>query len=316
MSGQPPPWHAPHWQRAQLALEQGRVPHAWLLMGPAGLGKRDLAARLVARLLCTAPTSAGEACGECHGCRLREAGTHPDLYRIALTLNREGKLRKDIVIDQIREVCGKLALASQLGGWRVALVDPADALNTAACNALLKTLEEPPEAALILLVADHPERLPATVRSRCQRMQFQLPARAQAAAWLDMQHLGGDSAQALDAAEGNPGLAARYLAGGALARREAVRSELAQLLAQRADAQALAQGWSQDEPAQRLLFAAQWLARELRAHSEGERGPLAAARPAAQLAHWYEQANQARELLRGPVRGDLVLLDFLSLRNA
>jgi DNA polymerase-3 subunit delta' len=310
-----PAWHVPHWQRLQLALEQERMPHALLLLGPGGLGKRAFAQRWVARLLCHAP-QAGEACGECHGCRLRMAGTHPDFYRVELAPNREGKLRSEIVIDQVRTVCEKLTLASQLGGWRVVLIDPADALNAAADNALLKTLEEPPAAALLILLADHPERLPATVRSRCQRVQFQVPVRAEAMAWLEAQGLSGDSGQALEAAEGNPGLAAAYLREGALPRREAVRSELAQLLAQRADALALAQSWSQDNPAQRLQFAAQWLARELRAHSAGMRGPLAAARTPLQLAQWFEQANRARELLRGPLRADLVLLDFLSLRNA
>ncbi|WP_297900261.1 DNA polymerase III subunit delta' [Metallibacterium sp.] len=315
MSTAPPAWHASHWQRLQQALEHQRMPHALLLLGQGGLGKRAFAQRLVARLLCRAP-QAGEACGQCHGCRLRLAETHPDLYRLGLAPNREGKLRSEIVIDQVRAVCEKLTLASQLGGWRVALIDPADALNAAAYNALLKTLEEPPAAALLILLADHPERLPATVRSRCQRVQFQVPVRVEARSWLDAQGLRGDSALALDAAEGNPGLAAVYLREGALPRREAVRSELAQLLAQRADALALAQSWSQDNPAQRLLFAAQWLARELRAHSTGMRGPLAAARTPLQLAQWFEQANRARELLRGPLRSDLVLLDFLSLRNA
>ncbi len=310
-----PAWHTPHWQRLQQALEQGRVPHALLLSGAGGLGKRVFAGRWVARLLCDAP-QAGEACGRCQGCRLRAAGTHPDLHRLELAPNREGKLRSEIVIDQVRTVCEKLTLASQLGGWRVVLIDPADALNAAAYNALLKTLEEPPAAALLILLADHPERLPATVRSRCRRMHFQLPVLAEAKAWLDAQVLHGDSVQALDAAEGNPGLAANFLREGALPRREAVRSELALLLAQRADALALAQRWSQDNPAQRLQFAAHWLARELRAQVAGERGPLAAVRTPLQLAQWFAQANRARELLRGPLRADLVLLEFLSLRNA
>ena len=308
-----PSWHAPHWQRLQPALAEGRLPHALLLGGPAGLGKRVFAERFVARLLCGAP-QADNACGQCRGCRLRIAGTHPDLYRIGLAPNREGKLRSEIVIDQIRGVCERLTLASQLGGWRIALIDPADVLNAAAGNALLKTLEEPPAAALLILLADHPERLPATVRSRCRRLSFRLPALAAAADWLQAQGLTGDGAQALDAADGNPGLAARYLREGALPRREAVRSELAQLLAQRADALLLAQAWSQDEPRQRLQFAAQWLAREARAASVGARGPLASGRDTATLVRWFDQANLARELLRGPVRSDLVLLDFLSLR--
>ena len=309
-----PVWHAPHWQRLRAALDADRLPHALLLCGPAGLGKRVFAQRLLARLLCTAPQQ-GEACGHCHGCRLRLAQTHPDAYAIGLGVNREGKPRSEIVIEQIREVCERLQLASALGGRRVALVDPADALNAAAANALLKTLEEPPAAALLILLADHPQRLPATVRSRCRRVQFRLPPAAEAVAWLQAQDLAGDRAHALDAADGNPGLAAGYLREGALARREAVRSELAQLLARRADALALAQSWAQDEPRQRLLFAAQWLAREMRAQAAGERGPLASGRDLRRLMRGFEQAVRTRELLRGPLRADLALLDFLSLRG-
>ena len=308
-----PVWHAGPWVRLCADAEANRLPHALLLQGPVGVGKRAIAERLVARLMCT-DLQDGEACDQCPGCRLRMAGTHPDLYRVSLSTNREGKFRGEIVVDQIRGTCERLMLASQLGGWRIALVDPADALNPASANALLKTLEEPPEDALLLLVADHPERLPATVRSRCRRVAIRLPASADALEWLRTQGLSGDCGQALDAADGSPGRAAQLLRDGMLSRREAVRSELAQLLAQRADPLALAQAWSQDEPRQRLLFAAQWLAREARAEATRQRGPLASGREIAVLTRWFEQANAAREMLRGPVRAEPILLDFLGLR--
>ena len=309
-----PAWHAAPWMRLCADAEANRLPHALLFQGPVGVGKRVIAERLVARLMCT-DLQDGDACDRCPGCRLRAAGTHPDLYRVSLSTNRDVKLRTEIVVDQIRGMCDRLMLASQLGGWRIALIDPADALNPASANALLKTLEEPPLDALLLLVADHPERLPATVRSRCRRVAIRLPASADALEWLRTQGLPGDCEQALDAADGNPGLAARLLRDGMLSRREAVRSELAQLLAQRADPLALAQAWSQDEPRQRLLFAAQWLAHEARAEATGQRGPLASGREIANLTRWFEQANSAREMLRGPVRAEPVLLDFLGLRT-
>ena len=306
-----PPWHAEPWAQMQSRLAAGRMPHALLLAGPAGLGKRAFAERLARRLLCTAPTVDGEACGHCRGCVLYAAGTHPDLLRVGLDLNREGKPRSEIVIDQVRRLCDRLVLSSQFGSWKVALLDPADALNAAAANALLKTLEEPTRDALLLLLADAPSRLPATIRSRCQRLSFRVPARADAQAWLVAQGV-AQAPDALAAAGGNPGLALRQAADGALRRRDAVRRDLAALAAGRADAQALAQGWQQDEPAQRLWFAAQTLADELRARASGHRGPLGGNADAPTLGALFAQANRAREHLRGPLRGELVLLDLLS----
>ena len=308
-----PPWHVEPWAQMRGCLAAGRMPHALLLAGPAGLGKRAFAERLARRLLCTTPTADGEACGRCRGCVLYAAGTHPDLLRVGLELNREGKPRSEIVIDQVRRLCDRLVLSSQFGGWKVALLDPADALNAAAANALLKTLEEPTRDALLLLLADAPTRLPATIRSRCRRLSFRLPARTEAQAWLASQDL-ADAPAALDAAAGNPGLALRQSADGALQRRDAVRRDLAALVAGRADAQALAQGWQQDDPAQRLWFAAQALADELRARAAGRRGPLGGSADAPTLGALFAQANRARDQLRGPLRGELVLLDLLSQR--
>ncbi|HVB83489.1 MAG TPA: DNA polymerase III subunit delta' [Rhodanobacteraceae bacterium] len=308
-----PPWHAEPWAQMQGRLAAGRMPHALLLAGPAGLGKRAFAERLARRLLCTAPTLEGEACGRCRGCVLYGAGTHPDLLRVSFELNREGKPRSEIVIDQVRRLCDRLVLSSQFGGWKVALLDPADALNAAASNALLKTLEEPTRDALLLLLADVPSRLPATIRSRCQRLTFRVPARTDAQAWLASQDL-ADAPVTLDAAGGNPGLALRQAADGALQRRDAVRRDLAALAAGRANAQALAQSWQQDDPAQRLWFAAQALADELRARASGRRGPLGGSADAPTLGALFAQANRAREQLRGPLRGELVLLDLLSQR--
>ena len=308
-----PPWHAEPWAQMQGRLAAGRMPHALLLAGPAGLGKRAFAERLARRLLCTALTLEGEACGRCRGCVLYGAGTHPDLLRVGFELNREGKPRSEIVIDQVRRLCDRLVLSSQFGGWKVALLDPADALNAAASNALLKTLEEPTRDALLLLLADVPSRLPATIRSRCQRLTFRVPARTDAQAWLASQDL-ADAPVTLDAAGGNPGLALRQAADGALQRRDAVRHDLAALAAGRANAQALAQGWQQDDPAQRLWFAAQALADELRARASGRRGPLGGSADAPTLGALFAQANRAREQLRGPLRGELVLLDLLSQR--
>lgn len=304
------PWHAEHWQRLQSRVSRGAMPHALLLCGPAGLGKRAFLHRVVRGLLCERPQH-GEACGQCRACLLLDAGTHPDFVSLSFGLRKDGVQRSEIVVDQIRELSARLAMASQFGGWQVVVIDPADAMNAAAANALLKTLEEPSPQTLLLLVADAPWRLPQTIRSRCQRIEFQLPGREQALAWLQARGV-SEPAVALDAAGGNPGLAQAWAEQGALARRQAVRKDLAALAAGRGEAMEIARRWLDGEPAQCLWFAAQAAADEARARAAGAQGQLASMLDAEALTDWYGAANRTRDALRGPLRGDLLLLELLA----
>jgi DNA polymerase-3 subunit delta' len=304
------PWHAEHWARLQARRQRDAMPHALLLCGPAGLGKRVFLQRFVRGLLCERAVD-GEACGQCRSCVLYAAGTHPDVVALSYGLRKDGVQRSEIVVDQIRELSARLAMASQFGGWQVASIDPADAMNAAAANALLKTLEEPAPNTLLILLADAPWRLPQTIRSRCQRIEFQLPMREQALAWLQQ---GGmkDAAAALDAAGGNPGLARAWSEQGALARRQEVRKDLAALAAGRGEAMEVVRRWLDNEPEQRLWFAAQAAADEARAQAGAGGAPLASSLDAEALGDWYLAANRARDALRGPLRGDLLLLELLA----
>lgn len=305
-----PAWHREAWDTLRMRRERNAMPHALLLAGPAGLGKRDFLERLVRSLLCSQPDD-GDACGHCRTCALLDAGTHPDRVAVGLELRDDGKPRKEIVIPQVRALSARLAMASQFGGWQVASIDPADALNANAANALLKTLEEPTPSTLIVLVADAPWRLPPTIRSRCQRMDFRLPPREEALAWL---HAAGiaDAEAALDASGGNPGLARAWAGDGALAQRAEVHADLAALAGGRADAGDVARRWNDAALGQRLWFAAQAAARESRARAAGARGELGTALDAVALGDWYAHANRARESLRGPLRADLVVLELLA----
>lgn len=285
------------------------MPHALLFTGEPGLGKRALAARLVARLLCRQPID-GDACGTCRDCLLLAAGTHPDRIGITLGVNREGKPRSEIVIEQIRELGARLAMTSQLGGWQVATIDPADGMNVAAANALLKTLEEPTADSVVLLIADRPARLPQTVRSRCQRVDLHVPPRADALAWLARQGV-ADAEAALDAAGGNPGLAARWAGDGSLERRREVARDLMALAKGRADAYAVSQRWAADAPDERLWFAAQLAERELARRQRGEKPALSMLDDTAAVGDWFVAANRGREALRGYLRPDLVVLELL-----
>ena len=172
-----PPWLADPAARLRRLEAAGRLPHALLLAGARGIGKRAFGHWLAETMLCLTPTEAG-ACGTCGACRQLLAGAHPD-YR---ELRPEGA---GIRIDAVRELMAWQQLSTPEGRWRVALLEAADTLNRNAANALLKTLEEPADGALLLLVADRPGALPATVRSRCQRVTLGNGDRAASLAWLE-----------------------------------------------------------------------------------------------------------------------------------
>lgn len=174
------PWHTGPWRRIASARAAGRLPHAILLAGPQGLGKADFARRLSDSLVCSHADSNGDACGACASCRLTQAGNHPD-QRFILP-EEAGKMIK---IDAIRDLTAKSVLSAQEGGYRVFLIDPAEAMNRAAANALLKTLEEPVSRSVLILVSSHPHRLAATIRSRCQLIKFTIPAVSAVRAWLN-----------------------------------------------------------------------------------------------------------------------------------
>jgi DNA polymerase-3 subunit delta' len=157
------------------------------------LGKRQFARDLAQSLLCEHPASNGAACQECRACARFTAATHPDMFVV-----EPEEPGKAIKVDQIRELISQFALATHQGGFRIAIVQPAEQMNLAAANSLLKTLEEPPPDTLMLLITASPSLLPATILSRCQRLDFMPPSHAQALNWLNNQHaIPADKAEAL-----------------------------------------------------------------------------------------------------------------------
>lgn len=181
------------WQRrfvADLLPRRAGWPHALLVTGPAGIGKRRLAEVLAFALLCESPHVDGSACGSCPGCRYAAAGQHPDLRIIEpVDVDDEGVAKpvEAIVVDRIRALIDWVQVTSHRGGSKVALIVPAERMNAAAANALLKTLEEPPAGTFLILVSHQPGRLPATITSRCQRVAAPRPSMAESAEWLAAQ---------------------------------------------------------------------------------------------------------------------------------
>lgn len=303
----------PAWQQAPLqrlldAHASGRLGHALLLAGPAGLGKRAVAQALVQRLLCDAPPGA-PACGQCRGCVLLAAGSHPDSLRI--TLDDDAKQLK---VEQIRTMGAKLALTAQRGGAQVAVIDPADLLNVNAANALLKTLEEPHPGCYLVLVADLPFRLPATIRSRCQTVLFQQPDGAAARDWL-LRQAGVPAADvdaALTLARGNPGRALHLIETDGLGLQRAVVDDLRALTLGKAGAADIAARWSDERLALRLQLAAEWARDRMADGLAGGAGRgLTVQADFPKLAAWFDQANQTREWLGTTIRADLAVVELL-----
>jgi DNA polymerase-3 subunit delta' len=300
------PWQQRVYDGATAALDAGRLGHGLLLCGPQELGKRAVAERLAQRLLCESRGAGGEPCGACRGCRLFAAGTHPDFHLVSFIPTKDGsRLRTEIVIEQMRELSSQLALTAQYGGAQIALIDPADAINHAAANALLKTLEEPHPGRHLWLVCANPAMLPATIRSRCQRLEVRLPPEAEALAWLRARGHGEAAKEALEAARGHPGLADAWLRGEGLALRRQVASDLAKVERGELGVVETAQAWVADEFASlRLRHAADLAVAQA---SAGLTDPLRTRT----LAAWFDSANRARDLLRTTVRADLVVADLL-----
>ena len=162
---------------ASAALRNGRPPHAWLITGPPGIGKATLAYRMARYLLRHGATAEGPADlsvpKDDSVARQVEARAHPGLLVLKRGLNpKTGKPQTELPVDEIRRLSGFFGMTSGAGGWRVAIVDPADDMNENAANALLKQLEEPPENAMLLLLSHRPGRLLPTIRSRCRRLDL------------------------------------------------------------------------------------------------------------------------------------------------
>ena len=217
--------HRQSWQ--QLHERRAQLPHALLIAGQRGIGKFDLARSFAASLLCEARTESGSACGRCPACGWLAQGNHPDLRLLQPSALAEGeeaeaaagdaagkkKASQQITIDQVRALDEFLHVGTHRHGARVVLLNPAEAMNRATANAILKALEEPIAGTLFILVSSEPHRLLPTIRSRCQTISMRSPPAPSAIAWL--RHAGvRDGEQWLALAGGSPLLALELSAKG------------------------------------------------------------------------------------------------------
>ena len=255
---EPLPWQHEQWQRLLRQFDSGQMAHAYLLCGAGGLGKRHFIQQFARLMLCrdsspavpehaspspgqSAPQSEPQptphpapqptlrqACGLCSNCLLGANAQHPD---ILLVQSVDGS--KNIKIEQIRDLSNFAIHTSHSGGAKILLINQAEKLNTNAANALLKTLEEPTRNTYLFLLSDQPEALPLTVRSRCQRLLFNVPPQSISEAWLRplvADKLADASLQdLLLTAQGRPLLALELLGSDAFVNKQQFISELTAL---------------------------------------------------------------------------------------
>jgi DNA polymerase III subunit delta' len=250
------PWLTEHMAALSSSRAANRVPHALLIHESPGAGGEWLAFWVARLLLCTADD---KPCGLCTSCKNVSEGRHADLMVVQPTEDS-----KQIRIEQVRDVCAELALTSHQGGYKIGIVSPADTMNRFAANALLKTLEEPTPNTMLILVASQPSRLPATIMSRCQRINIRPPDRAQSIEWLKKAKGAGDWGAVLDVI-GDAPLAAMDLDPAEVAKLNAeVRQTLVDAMNGRVDPVAVAERWSRSEVALRLMCIENWLTERMR----------------------------------------------------
>jgi len=316
------PWLTPAFARLEAALRSGTLGHAWLISGPAGVGKINLALVLSRRLLGDeaepGELEAGQALAAMAS-RHEPTDRHPDLHWLHPLEDKQ-----TITIEQVRDVTETLTLTAHRGGAKVVVIEPAEALTTAAANALLKTLEEPTPRAYLLLVSHQPGRLAATVRSRCQHLVLRAPAIAALASWLEV------SPEVASEARRSVGPAPLRVAAAIKDDQASVfnklENDVAELSQDRLDPQAIGQSWAKGDTELTLSWLRRRLHAELAARSAQPPGSTEVTVPAGATLHnaWrslptrtlFEVYDRAEKLANQLGSGLNVELAIVAMLNA
>lgn len=210
------------------AHESGKLHHAWMLEGPSGIGKAQLARKMAAFMLGATCTPGTLACQTSDPVAQKLlAGAHPDIRWLARLPDEKGKIKQDIPVDAIRDLNAFFALKAGLGGWRIGVIDSIDELNRSGTNALLKTLEEPPRNCLLLLISHRTRAVLPTIRSRCRILRLEALSENETRAVLQSSdHPQARESATLGLARGRPGHGLRLASTSGIAAANAARTFL------------------------------------------------------------------------------------------
>jgi DNA polymerase-3 subunit delta' len=293
------PWLKDSQQRIRAAFDAGRLPHSLLILSAPGLGAELLTNWIAALALCESP---GERpCDACASCRLLRSDTHPDVHAVRLEENAQ-----QIKVDQVRELIDSLALKSYRGGYKVGVIEGAEALNANGANAFLKTLEEPASRTMLILTARPNHRLPATIASRCLRLNLRPPPTEAAIGWLEANSKANQPwGAALALAGGAPLLAMQLDAEDLTALDADMRQSVAELAQGAVDITLLAERWVRSNPGVRITWLENWITQRVHAalgtgtsHQTAEPVRLPAALLKPKIRALFELLDAARDVRR------------------
>jgi DNA polymerase-3 subunit delta' len=292
------PWLKTAQQKLRTAFNAGRLPHSLLVLSVPGLGAEQLANWITALALCESP---GERpCDACASCRLLRADSHPDAHAVRLEEDAQ-----QIKVDQVRELIESLTTKSYRGGYKVGVIENAEAMNANGANAFLKTLEEPSADTVLIMLARTNHRLPATIASRCLRMSLRPPPAEEAIEWLRAHSASQEWRAALSLAGGAPLLALQLDADGLAAIDADMRQCMAELAAGSVDITLLADRWIRSHPGVRVAWLENWITQRVEAsmgagasHQTAEPVRLPAALLKPKIRALFELLDAARDVRR------------------
>jgi DNA polymerase III subunit delta' len=293
------PWLKDSQQRMRTANHAGRLPHSLLLLSAPGLGAEQLVNWITALALCESVRE--RPCDACASCRLLRSDTHPDVHAVRLEEDAQ-----QIKIDQVRELIESLTLKSYRGGYKVGVIEGAEALNVNGANAFLKTLEEPASRTMLIMVARPNHRLPATIASRCLRLTLRPPSTEAAIEWLKANSSTPQPwSAALALAGGAPLLALQLDAEGLAAIDDDMRQSIAELSEGSVDITLLSDRWVRSNPGVRITWLENWITQRVHAalgsttsHQTAEPVRLPAALLKPKIRALFELLDAARDVRR------------------
>jgi DNA polymerase III subunit delta' len=293
------PWLQPVQRQLRDAATAQRLPHSLLLLSSPGLGAEQLANWITALVLCEA--SAPRPCGHCASCSLLRTDTHPDVHIVRIEEDAS-----QIKVDQVRGLIEALSLKSYRGGFKVGVIEGAEALNANGANAFLKTLEEPTQDTVLIIIAKPSHRLPATIASRCLRLTLRPPSPEEGIAWLNANSPSvQDWRAALALCAGAPLLALKRQAEGIAALEAQMQENMRQLADGSVDVSLLADRWAKSDPLLRVEWLENWITQRVRAqlcsavsHQSAEPFRLPAALLKPKIRALFELLDAARDFRR------------------